>query len=389
MFRYYLGICIAFLILLSGCTTPPPEMVFPSPPAPVPGGAPAPTPTRAPASAVTPIAFDPTSSPILNSDIYPVWYATNRKPISINSESRGYTSDRSSELKYGKVYVRMPNDYLEQLRSQNWIKKILFRSPESKLEVVGRAPITQGSFFSDLRDEIAKNSKDERYVLVYIHGYNTTFDEAAQRAASIGYQLKAPTTAFFSWPSQGRPAAYVADKNAADISAGKLASFLVNLQAQSGTEKIHIIAHSMGNDVLLQAIEHPILKTAFRKGLKFGQIILAAPDVDADRFAEHATAYPSVADRVTLYASNDDSALSLSKGIAKFPRAGLLPPIMRVTGIDSLDVSSVNLSFLGHAFVASELAVLEDMHKLITQNAPPGKRTRITPVDGGLSWVLR
>ena len=58
----------------------------------------------------------------------------------------------------------------------------------------------------------ARNSGEEPHALLYLHGYNTSFEEAAIRAAQIGFDLKVPgATAFFSWPYFARAEALLHD----------------------------------------------------------------------------------------------------------------------------------------------------------------------------------
>jgi esterase/lipase superfamily enzyme len=73
---------------------------------------------------------------------------------------------------------------------------------------------TYDEFFSDIHEAIrtADESGEQPQALVFLHGYNVTFEAAAIRAAQIGYDLKVPgATAFFSWPSRGSVTAYPAD----------------------------------------------------------------------------------------------------------------------------------------------------------------------------------
>ncbi len=192
----------------------------------------------------------------------------------------------------------------------------------------------------------------------------------------------------FSWPSKGSTAAYIADQQAARTSAELLAQFLIKISKESRAEKIHLIAHSMGNYALLQTMLRPSMQAAIGKGLRFGQIILAAPDVDADEFIQDAGIYTEIADRVTLYASTKDRALSASKTLSDYPRAGLLPPPMILPKMDTIDVSSADLSLLGHSYVAEEIDVLLDMYRLITDNRSPRERPNISPVQNGRYWKM-
>jgi esterase/lipase superfamily enzyme len=105
-----------------------------------------------------------------------------------------------------------------------------------------------------------------------------------------------------------------------------------------------------------------------------GEIILAAADVDADTFRDLSGAYGRVSRRTTLYVSSRDLAIEASRWLHDFARAGLLPPIMIVPGIDTINVTNVDLTTLGHGYVADARAVLEDMHELLVHDTPPDRR---------------
>lgn len=327
----------------------------------------------------------------MKGEVYPLWYATNRRPNNSNNEALGYSGNSDERnVHYGKIFVEIPDDYLKELRSEGWLKLSFFKSPETKIKVRAPIPLARKDFFADIRSELKPQSVDERAALIYLHGFQTTFEEAAQRAAGIGYHLKMPVTAFFSWPSKGKLAGYEADRNSVEASDDQLANFLIGFAKESNANRVHIVAHSMGNYALLRAMFRPLMQAALRKGIRFGQIILAAPDVDARVFVRDAPLYVKVAERVTVYASSGDIALEASRKLAAHQRAGAMPPPTIVPGIDTLDVTSVNMTLLGHSYVANEIAVLEDMHKLIAHNDPPRKRTRIAPKSSALGayWVL-
>jgi esterase/lipase superfamily enzyme len=161
--------------------------------------------------------------------------------------------------------------------------------------------------------------------------------------------------------------------------------------ARSGAEKVHIIAHSMGNRGVLRAIDRIANKAQRHKGVLIGQIILAAADVDADTFRGLCSAYGRVSRRTTLYVSSRDRAIEASRWLHDFVRAGLLPPIMVVPGIDTINVTNVDLTTLGHGYVAGARAVLEDMHKLLVHDAPPDRRfaLRRGKTDAGERyWII-
>jgi pimeloyl-ACP methyl ester carboxylesterase len=98
--------------------------------------------------------------------------------------------------------------------------------------------------------------REQPHALCFLHGFNVTFADAAIRAAQIGYDLKVPgATAFFSWPSRGSVAAYPVDEASIEASERAITDFLVDFTAHCGAEKVHVIAHSMGNRGLLRALQ--------------------------------------------------------------------------------------------------------------------------------------
>jgi esterase/lipase superfamily enzyme len=142
---------------------------------------------------------------------------------------------------------------------------------------------------------------------------NVSFEEAALRTAQIGFDLQIKTPmAFFSWPSRGIPKGYLADEATIEVSEDAIEDFLVSFVEQSGASVVHLIAHSMGNRGLLRAINSIVAKAERRSHKHFGQIILAAADVDATFFRSHCNAYTKISERTTLYVSKRDRAVEAS-----------------------------------------------------------------------------
>ncbi|WP_461622101.1 alpha/beta hydrolase, partial [Bradyrhizobium sp. 23AC] len=77
----------------------------------------------------------------------------------------------------------------------------------------------------------------------------------------------------------------------------------------------------------LQAVNRIASAAAKRTGKTFDQIILAAADVDADRFRQLYKAYSRVSRRTTLYVSSRDRAVEASHWLHGYHRVGLAPPV--------------------------------------------------------------
>jgi esterase/lipase superfamily enzyme len=149
--------------------------------------------------------------------------------------------------------------------------------------------------------------------------------------------------------------------------------FLKELLTKHGIEHLHIIAHSMGNQILVRSLFAGRLTAVEQSHL--GQVVLAAPDVDRLIFDQQVVVASIKPLRVTLYASNRDQALLASKILHWGSRLGdARPTIDLQQGMDSIDASAVDTGFLGHSYIGSSRSVLVDVAALISSNTGPGSR---------------
>ena len=199
--------------------------------------------------------------------------------------------------------------------------------------------------------------------------------------------------AFFSWPSKGLYDGYSADEAAVEAAEPALADFLTRLARDSRARHIHVVAHSMGNRALLRSIQRILVASAHDDpAVKFGQIILAAPDIKSSVFVDLAKVLPELTERTTLYVSDRDKALAFSSFLHDFPRAGYWPPITFVAGIDTVQVQNVDFTFHGHGYFAGLRQLLVDIHRLIQTGTEPSSRFGLTPAvntSGQPYWIIK
>lgn len=108
----------------------------------------------------------------------------------------------------------------------------------------------------------------------------------------------------------------------------------------------------MGNRGLLRALQRIAANAETRGKVKFGQIFLAAPDVDRDLFLELARLYPEHSEPTTLYASKDDLPVHRSATLHDAPRAGYFKPYTVTPGVDTVAVPDLDIELLGHSYFA-------------------------------------
>ena len=342
-------------------------------------------------------AFDPRAErgiiePESSGVVFPVWFGTNRRP---HPRGNGFAGDRHDRVTRGRVEVYIPQAHrFGETGSAFWQRLLRFDLRDDSLRVQHIQPQERDAFFSEIQAAAAaaRENGEAPHALFFLHGFNVTFEDAAIRAAQIGFDLKVPgPTAFFSWPSRGSVTAYPADEASIESSEQAITDFLVDFTQNCGAAKVHVIAHSMGNRGLLRALQRIAANAETQGQVKFGQIFLAAPDVDRDLFLNLARLYPEHAERTTLYASGADRAVHLSAKLHDAPRAGYFAPYTVAPGVDTVVVPGFDIDLLGHSYFAQAEALLHDMYDLTRHGSPPAVRQRISPsVDEGCSfWKLR
>jgi esterase/lipase superfamily enzyme len=181
---------------------------------------------------------------------------------------------------------------------------------------------------------------------------------------------------------------YSKDEETIALTVDRLAEFLKRLSETSGATEIHLIAHSMGNRALINALK--AFQTPPAAAAKpFKQVVLTAPDVPRQDAEVLIAAANAKAERVTLYASSKDRALLLSRGLHDNRRLGYVYQYPYVIpGLDSIDASSVETDFFGHSFFAATRTVLGDLSALVLEGKEPGRRFGIRKLNTpfGLCW---
>ncbi len=172
------------------------------------------------------------------------------------------------------------------------------------------------TFQQEVAAQVSGRIGVSRDVLVYVHGFNTGFDEARFRLAQIvtdGNFTGVPV--LFTWPSRAQLLAYGSDKESATASRDPLEKLLQDLAATPGVGRVHILAHSMGTWLAMEALRQSAIAGQADLGGHIGEVMLAAPDIDLDVFRGQMARIGRAA-RVSVFAAADDRALSVSSTLA-------------------------------------------------------------------------
>jgi esterase/lipase superfamily enzyme len=317
----------------------------------------------------------------------PVFYATDRATTTTDRD--GWFSGERGELGFGVAWVSIPDDHrMAALEKPRWWRLEFRPNPERHVVLLDVEPAERAQFVAQAAAAVATARVPE--ALVFVHGYNVTFTDAARRAAQVAYDLHFEgLPMLYSWPSEGATLRYPVDENNTIWTRPHFAEFLRLVLGELGAQRVHALAHSMGNRVLTTGLA--ALNPA--QAQRLGQIVFAAPDIDAAVFTQLANDFTRGAAGYTLYASSNDLALQASQRLARYPRAGQSGDgIVVVDGVDTIDASELDTGLMSHSYFGDRTSILSDLYYLIRDNTPASRRFGLaaaTHPSGLRYWVFR
>ncbi len=304
-------------------------------------------------------------------------------------------------LTYGRAIVTIPIEREVGSLPRPEFNFIFIRAalrgedPKRDFTIAAVDVTSEGQFIASMRGQAQRAERFKSQALVFVHGYNVSFDDAIFRTAQIAHDIGFDGPAItFSWASRGSAWAYRHDVDAAKGSRTALRTLLERVAADPAITSVNLVAHSMGNDPVTEVLG--ALADIKRAGgttqdLKLNEIVLAAPDVSRTVFEELTGKISGKArGGITLYASAADRALLLSKKVAgDLVRAGDVPaggPVV-VRGMETIDVTRAGTSFFStnHTTFADREDLVDDMRALLTASRrPPNARwPALAPVGSG------
>jgi len=323
-------------------------------------------------------------------DIVPVFYGTDRARKSETGRV-AYGAERARRLELGRALVTVPAAHRVPAIERPFAVRIPYlqlvlyeqgEDPGKHFTIKSLEALPRSELLTLVRARIAAARAFRDQALVFIHGFNTGFDQAVYRTAQLAYDLQFDGAAFlYSWPAGDGVMGYARDRDSATQAEPYLKEFLELVVRETGARSVSVIAHSMGNLPLLSVLRE--LGPSLPPGVRLNELILAAPDVDRDVFSNLISAIRGYGRGITLYCSANDRAMVASRQVAGgLPRAGDVTsdgPVI-LPGVDTIDVTetSTDLLALNHSLYAEKGALLNDIGLLLqTGERPPDKRIPI------------
>lgn len=257
-----------------------------------------------------------------------------------------FNGERGEGVSYAHATISVPPNH--EVSQIEWPES-LPGNPETEFVARDAGYIEdQSTFIRQINNRLAKMPRGKRDIFLFIHGYNTLFPEALYRFVQVVHDGDIDgVPVLFTWASRGKLQDYVYDLNSAAVARQSLAETML-LLAKTNADNITILAHSMGNWLLMEtAVQSSPEQRRVLQG-KIKVVILAAPDIDIDLFKAQLRKLGRPTNPYVVVVSRDDRALRLSRAIAGGKErvgaysndeelAELGAIVIDVTELDSLD----------------------------------------------------
>lgn len=225
-----------------------------------------------------------------------------------------FNTDRAGAMSYARVDISIPPDESRKIGDIQWPASPP-GDPHREFVTVSAEYLDRRGFSAALT-RVAKTTRRSKAV-VFVHGFNNRFDDAAYRLAQIVQDSKAPVIpVLFSWPSRGvvSLSAYEYDRESASQSRQSLEEALDTVALSPGIKDVTIVCHSMGCQLTMEALRSRSMRTG-KIGAKVRDVLLVAPDLEANIFREQMQQVEGDRPRFALFLSQDDHALKISRSI--------------------------------------------------------------------------
>lgn len=358
-------------------------------------------------------------------------YITDRAPVVVSGNSLSYGSERAIFLSFGTVSVASGSNAANG-RSEERVGTAFEtgRFPATPYGVVAtanglrRTPQAVAAhkeavalLQADVAGRLATARRKE--VVVFIHGYNNSFDDAARSTAEICKSLQNEfVCVVMTWPAAGSGGSffgYNIDRESGEFAVADFKKAVRIIAGTTGVERLHLLAHSRGTDVLASviqqlAIEAYVSQSSLWQRYKIANAVFFAPDIDLDVASSKLFAWISDPDlafgsktapdkllsqgatHLTVYSSPRDEALKASTlisgsalrlgqlDIGRIPK-DKLESASKWAGshmgelVDFIEFSDKG-GFIGHSYFLSDATIKADLAALIRDRAKAGDTRR-------------
>ncbi len=374
-----------------------------------------------------------------------LFYATNRNHIGKDqwkpkSYGTKFSDDGVENLRFGKLTVNAADQEIRkwltadcgiigigngEKLAEYLADRVRFAKIQAYREKLDRdisdklqkdAKLGSHAAFADLRKEMLQHSD----VLIYIHGFNVSWEAAVGTALALQVMLNHSQAAdpqqhvlvvLFTWPSDGQALPYVSYLSDRSEAAGsgkafgrallKVRDYLAELRRQVRDGKmlcnqdIHLLCHSMGNYLLQHTIERIDQFTPGNALPRlFEHIFLCSADIDDNALEpdQPMGQVHELARSVSIYHNRGDAALVVSDYTKGNPErlggAGAARPRLLHNKVRQIDCTPIVEGLVEHSYYLTG-SINADIRQSIDGLAhSDSSRRRASIGDSANQWVM-
>jgi esterase/lipase superfamily enzyme len=277
--------------------------------------------------------------------------ATTRKAVNGAREKPWFGPERAGKMTVARARLKPPDDGRFSLASvglDDW-----------RLEGIETAPQI-GDLFG-----MPGAARD---VLIYVHGFNQTFESAVLDAARLsdGVRFRGETLAF-SWPSKAKLLDYGYDRESAMWSRDALEQVFAGLMASPTTGRIHVVAHSIGTMLTMEALRQIYARHGAAAAERIASVVFASPDIDLDGFTSSVQRIGPLASKITVVTATNDRALAVSGWMAGgVTRVGAAEKAeLKRLGMHVIDATAEGWGMINHDLFLSNAQVRKVIRRAV------------------------
>ncbi len=271
--------------------------------------------------------------------------------------NRNVQPDAGAQQRFGESYNAAGPTNLRLARATFQRRRWSVELIEEPARITSRSRLPSETVFKDV---LRCMRRDQRQCLLYVHGFNTSFQEVLERARILEATYAVELVAF-TWPSN--PGGFISGEYrrariAAEVSApalgraiDKLIRYQLKYERERCSQNVSLLIHSLGNYMFRRLVESPVYDP--RRLLR--NILITASDVDS---ADHASWLKLVnyCKRLYVTINEHDNVLRLSEKINP-PRLGNTLDNLVAGGVKYVDFSAAARVGDSHSyFVGDALA---------------------------------
>lgn len=336
-----------------------------------------------------------------------VLYATDRAPVPYEErfdKLSEYSQERNDFLNVGLntvIYNRFGKEQLSvaEVETYGALTSVPLFGPLTNPERIKTLKSADEYFAQQINSKLAiSNQKD---VFVYVHGAHDSFENPALIAGELWHHLGYEGALVnFLWPTTRARFGYFKDVENAQASGTSLRLLIDYLSNNTDAEKIHLISHSAGGRVVVQALYEKALAGTKRSDTKIGEVLLIASDYGSTLLGiAISQGIAQQAEKLTIYVSSEDTALGVSRFLFKSERLGQwqagevvdrsIVEFFDNSNLRVIDVTSAEQvsAAHGHSYFRTSPWVSSDVVATLRLGLTPGQRGLVRST-GALPWTF-